>query len=58
MTQKRLYLISASAITAVIALILFLVGFNVNARSIAKEKLKSEITALEKKTEALQAQKE
>lgn len=58
MTQKRLYLISASVITAVIALILFLVGFNVNTRSIAKEKLESEITVLKKKTDDLQAQKE
>lgn len=58
MTQKRLYLILLSALTVITALILFLIGSHISTRSIAKEKLASEITAIEKKIEDLQNEKE
>ena len=58
MTQKKIYLIFVSALTVIVALILFLVGNHITTRSLAQERLDKEINVLEKETDDLQAQKE
>ncbi len=58
MTQKKLYLIVISALTLIIAVILFSVTFHINTSSISKEKLASEISVLEKSSSELKSEKE
>ncbi|MGN0106678.1 MAG: hypothetical protein ACI4A5_03130 [Hominilimicola sp.] len=58
MTQKKLYLILVSALTIIIALILFLTGNHITTHRLAKEKLDKEITSAQKTIDDLQTQKD
>lgn len=57
MTKKRLYIISISIFTALIAAILFTACFKHNSSSIAQQKLADEISALEENLSSLDEQK-